>query len=374
MNPIIIAHDKLIEHGGAEVVLKILVDILKPEYVIVTVIKDKIEWEKYLGVKIISPCAFRFIRTDFLFRLTYPAICFFSRFIRYNLHNSDLFLYSSTAAKHLAFYNYKKRLFYSNFPLKVFRDKAKYLSGKDNILKNKILSLYLFLSWKVELFSMSKFSKIFVISQDAKKAYLEYYPNTFQNSDIEVIYLPVERSMVTPIKRNFSNNDTVHFLLITRLYSEKSLVPFLDQFVRQLGRHSLRVIGAGPLLGVMREKYSDSNVNFLGFTDEETKEEELKAADALIFPTKQEWSMTVIEANIRGLLCFMVDCPASREINTIISGSLERPNIIYDDHINTETLIADLNQGYRQIIEYHKEIKTHFSPERFAEDLRTILK
>ena len=111
MNPIIIAHDKLIEHGGAEVVLKILVDILKPEYVIVTVIKDKIEWEKYLGVKIISPCAFRFIRTDFLFRLTYPALCFFSRFIRYNLHNSDLFLYSSTAAKHLAFIIIKKDYF-----------------------------------------------------------------------------------------------------------------------------------------------------------------------------------------------------------------------------------------------------------------------
>ena len=373
-NSIVIAHDKLIEHGGSEVVLKILVDILKPKYVVTTVVKNKVLWESYLGVKIVSPRIFKFIKTDVLFRLAYPAICFLSKFVRYNLNGSDLFLYSSTAAKHLVFYNFNKRVFYSNFPLKVFRDKTKYLGGNYNSFKKRILTFYLFLSWKIELSIISEFSKVFVISQDTKNAYLEYYPEAFQASDIEIIHLPVERVIKNPVIRKFSNRSSVQFLLITRLYSEKSLIPFIDKFTSELGRHSLRVIGAGPLLETMRERYAKSNVHFLGFVDEETKDQELKNADALIFPTKQEWSMTVIEANTRGLLCFMVDCPSSREINTIISGSDKAPNIIYDERIDMGSLINDLNCGYDLMETYEKKIETYFSSERFSEELWNILK
>ena len=85
-NGIVIAHDKLIELGGSEVILKILVNTLDPKYVITTAVRDKEKWESYLGVKIISPVLFKFIRTDFVFRLLYPLVCCLSKYLKYDIN------------------------------------------------------------------------------------------------------------------------------------------------------------------------------------------------------------------------------------------------------------------------------------------------
>ena len=373
-NDIVISHDKLIELGGSEVILKILVNTLHPQYVLTTSVKDKQKWERYLGVKIVSPYIFKFIKTDLLFRLLYPLICYFSKYLKYDLKGCDLFIYSSTSAKHITFHNYNRKVLYSNFPLKVLRDQSKYLGENATFIKRFLLLSYISFTRRIENSTMEKFNSIYVISQDSKDAYLKYYPKNFNKENAGIIHLPVETVKKKREKKKFAEGETISFLLISRLYNEKGIIPFLDGFLSNIGNHTLRVIGTGPLLTKMRERYAGQNVKFLGFLDDNEKNRELYRADLLIFPTKQEWSMTVIEANVRGVLCLVVNCSASREINAIISGVESEPNIIYDQCIKMDSLTNDLNTGYDALEKYEKKIDYYFSPKRFSSELLRNLK
>lgn len=373
-NDIVIAHDKLIELGGSEVILKILVKTLRPQYVLTTTVRDKQKWERYLGVKIVSPYVFNFINTDLQFRLLYPLICYFSKYLKYDLKGFDLFIYSSTSVKHITFHNYNRKVLYSNFPLKVLRDQSKYLGENVTFIKRFLLLSYIIFTRRIENSTMEKFNNIYVISQDSKDAYLKYYPKKFNKENVGIIHLPVEKAKKKRKRKKFLEGETISFLLISRLYNEKGIIPFLDEFLSTIGNHALRVIGTGPLLTKMRERYAGKNVKFLGFLDEEEKNRELCRADLLIFPTKQEWSMTVIEANVRGVLCAMLNCPASREINTIISSIESEPNIVFDQSIEMDTLTNDLNNGYDALEKYEKKIDFYFSPKRFGSELLKNLK
>lgn len=132
-----------------------------------------------------------------------------------------------------------------------------------------------------------------------------YVVLTEQSKEIlERSFLGIKSSTIV-IKPNFVERipklnqypRTANFLYIGRLSEEKGLKVLLDAFSD--GKHTLKIIGDGPLLPVLKEFLkSNQNVTYLGFCNKDEILKELEFCTALIFPSIciETFGMSIIEA------------------------------------------------------------------------------
>lgn len=315
-----------------------------------------------LGCEVKTLSILKFINTQRRYRIFYPLAAIMLMTIKIRSESNLNFYYSSSLGKYLRFRNEAKNVLYSNYPFKGVLNTQDYLIGKNAIFKFLIKLLVWPMKW-LEQRSLGKFSKIAVISRQAKEAYV----NTFGLKQIEILHCPVNTSELGLIPER-GLHDKCAALLICRLYSEKKVEEVLN-CISQVQDINLTVIGAGPLLEEYRERFP--NVKFLGFVTEKEKMEEFKNSDFLINPTPQEWSLTTVEANCSGIAVVSAECDAISEINQCISNQKDRPNLLFGT--NYVSLISAIEK-LKNISKRERQCALeHFSPAHFIERIKEFI-
>jgi glycosyltransferase involved in cell wall biosynthesis len=294
---IAVTFDKFLVEGGAEKVLEQIDDALRPDEVHAVGFSKGAGFDRYRS-RLKMPWWAFLIKSNTIFMLLYPLICIFSTF--HQVKTDVTFAYSSTSAKF--FKSRGDAVLYTNYPAKGILHPELFIGNKFLLWLARPIVRYF---RHFEARQYRKFKNIYSISKTTQSVLLtEFGVNS------EVLYCPIlaryfEAFEVVPM-RDRSN----YMVLVSRLEKHKKL----DEILSFCNTHSvpLKVIGTGSLKTVLQKKYS--NIDFAGLLDEDALIHELRHAKALIFPTPQEYSMTMIEAFSQGTPAIAVKCGATSEL------------------------------------------------------------
>lgn len=383
----VIYHDKFLEYGGAEAVLEAFVKHLKPVKIVTSCVANKTFWDAMYGIPIEAPRLLSFIKTQWMYRLLYPLVCLVAHFYRpSNLENANVLVYSSSAAKFFPIARAKKTVFYSNFPAKPLLKLADYFELHHlNWIKTPVFRLLhpgLYAWRSIERAALSKYNVITVISASAQAAYEGLF-GAGSLPPIRVLHCPVKDSIFNFADESLrppnlgvpvaEDGPVISGVIISRLYPEKHLEDVIA-YVGALPSVALTVLGGGPLLNSFTEKYS--TVHFTGFVDEIEKCRYLASADFLLVPTKQEWSLVAVEANILGIPVVCVESDAIREINIAVSGNPHFPNLTYRDVSTISSMLQELPRRRKAVLElrgkYFEEFSAHNVAKRLFPDVALV--
>ena len=120
----------------------------------------------------------------------------------------------------------------------------------------------------MEIFVLTNFHKNFLEKLTNKKN-IHLFPN----------YLDINSNEATE-KKNY-------IVYSGRISKEKGLEELIDSFLNsELSNLSLKILGNGPLLNYLKNKYPQSNVEFLGEVDNTQSLEIIKNSTAVVTATK----------------------------------------------------------------------------------------
>jgi hypothetical protein len=372
MSKYIIVHDKLLDYGGAEVVLKSLVRFSSPELIVCSCVSNKKKWEVFFGIPIKSPKLTFFIKTQFLYKLFYPYIilvCSFSRIVS-PLKGVFVLVYASSAGKYFRGFNFDKCLLYINYHAKGISNAKSYISSQHSLILGLVISVLKFPFLKIENLSLRKFKYIRTISQPA----LDSLPNYIKFSNIYnlgIIHCPA----LVPIFNRFINYSedlpSEYFVIISRLNPEKSIEPLLNFLEANLDINIV-VIGDGALFEYFKGKFL-SRFYFLGFLEEKLKAYIISKSIGVIQPTSQEWSLVTIEANLIGVPVISAWSLGLEEINSTISGENFFPNLLFNNYSDISELIIKLPLAASYLKANNNHITHLFSEELFFQRLSSTI-
>lgn len=375
MRDFIIIHDKLLEYGGAEVVLASLVKYRKPKAIICSCIRNKKSWEERYQTKIISPILTCFVNSQFLYKLFYPFIvlsCYLSGLaLRYE--NAFFIVYSSSAGKYFVLPNYKNAFLYVNYHAKGLRN------GRINfhrlsefqILRNLLTqtqSLFVYFEDRMA----DRFKTIYAISSHASQSlrHLKIFSTTKAVGILHCPSIVLRKNRIEFDDKIFPFND--YYVLISRLQPEKNLEGLLD-YLYVNTEVKIVIVGDGALIGVLRKKYP-IKFFFTGFLEASFKNEIISNAIAVFQPTTQEWSLVTVESNLMGIPVISASSSGLREINSTISGSNDFPNLLYESFFELQLLIGRLEFSRSFLRNNAERINWLFSEKLFHERIRDIEK
>lgn len=359
----IIVHDKLLEYGGAEFVLRELVVGLRPDYVFSPCVDDIEKWQRFYGCSIKTIKIFRFINSQRRYRMFYPVLALVLLFLKIKAPDgSPKLYYSSSLGKYVNFTGSGKCFLYSNFPFKGVVNTKSYLKNA-SVVRALLVMLLVSPMRALEKLALKKFERLSVISESAKQA---YETNLSQRVD-QVIHCPVDVRNLSVINTP-RHTGTKNILIICRLYVEKGVEAVL-QLLHDMEGISTEVIGDGPELEYYRKLFP--NISFLGFVDEEVKIVRMQEADILINPTAQEWSLTTVEANCSGRAVLSAKCDAIAEINRCISGRSDGPNLVFQSDLSD--LKGALNELKPLTDKLRENALEFFSPIEFTNKIRSFV-
>lgn len=295
---IALAHDFLVQRGGAEKVLEALVEMY-PEAPIYTLLHDE---EKMRGM-----FAGKDIRTSYLQK--------FPRFIRkryrwllpffmvvpetFDFRDYDLVISSSGAwmkgvvtklnAVHVSYVHSPMRFVWDHNEKYLSQIKEKRMSFFARIILNYVRI------W--DRLAAERPDRLIANSQYTKKRIGKYY-----RREAEVIYPPVgnEQQATNNKQQVVSNELSVgsYFLVVSRLSPYKMVKMVVETF-NKLGL-PLVVAGEGEDRKVL-EKIAGENVRILGWQDEEALAKLYAGARAFIFPADDDFGIAPVEAMLRGV-------------------------------------------------------------------------
>jgi len=288
-----LVHDFLTQYGGAEKVLEALHEIW-PEAPIFTLFYDQKKLgDKFKNFKIkVSPIQNLPFALSF-YRFYLPLLP--AAIERFNLNEYDLIISDcSSFAKGVITKRESLHLSYLHCPTRfLWADTHQYLDslkGLEGFLRKIIAPVLTALRvWDAQaarrpdyLLANSNF-----IAKEIKH---------FYHREAHVIYPPVETD-----KFFISEQIENYFLLISRPRAYKKIELAIEAF-KQLGL-PLKIIGGDEKeIRLRRGGYGGprGNIEFLGFVDEATKAKYFSRAQALIFPQKEDFGITAVEAMASG--------------------------------------------------------------------------
>jgi glycosyltransferase involved in cell wall biosynthesis len=153
---------------------------------------------------------------------------------------------------------------------------------------------------------LAKTKRIITISDFSEKILKPFLP---QNIEIVRIPNPIEKISVP----SFDHSKNKFFLFVGRLSQEKGCDLFCKA-ICELNQKGI-VIGDGPELETLQQKYSNVNIKFLGWKKRNEVFEYMRKAKALIFPSRwyETDGLSVREALSIGLPCIVSDCCAAKD-------------------------------------------------------------
>lgn len=87
-----------------------------------------------------------------------------------------------------------------------------------------------------------------------------------------------------------THEDCLKLLIVGRLVPQKGLFDGIDALTQVQGRYKLKIVGTGPLLGKLRKKATELNIqaDFTGYVDEKQLTEIYRESDVLLMPSLYE--------------------------------------------------------------------------------------
>ena len=285
---IAIVHDYLNQYGGAEKVVEVLHELF-PEAPIFTTIYDKSKLPECFSKMDIRTSFMR--NFPFLDKHFKKYLLFYPKAIEsFDLKEFDLILSSSSAfAKGAIKDNDSCHICYCYTPMRFVWDYESYIE-KENIgtITKKFLPLAIKNLRKWDLKTISRVDYYIAISKYIRNRIKKYY-----NRDAEVIYPPVNVKEFR-ISKNIEN----YFLIVSRLNAYKNVDLVIDVF-NELGLN-LKIVGAGPYRKVLENMTKTKNIEFLGRLKDEELKEVYSKCRAYIFPGKEDFGISPVEAQASG--------------------------------------------------------------------------
>lgn len=285
---IAIVHDYLNQYGGAERVVEVFYELF-PKAPIFTSIYDQNK----------LPPVFKEmnIKTSFMQKLPFldkhfkKYLLFYPKAIEsFELSDFDLILSSSSAFARGAIKGKDAcHICYCYTPMRFVWDYENYI-GKENFGKI-ILGILPYMIKKLKKWDINTIGRVdyyIAISNYIKGKIMKFY-----GRDATVIYPPVSVKKFT-----ISNKIEDYFLIVSRLNAYKNIDLVIDTF-NDLGL-KLKIVGTGPYRKTLECMVKNKNIEFLGRLGDLELREVYSKCRAYIFPGKEDFGITPVEAQASG--------------------------------------------------------------------------
>ncbi len=150
-------------------------------------------------------------------------------------------------------------------------------------------------------------------------------------SDKIITVLPNAVNVPSAVNRSFGKSP-LRFLFVGRFALNKG-INVLAEAVRELNaegysdQFEFDLVGKGPLFEEYLQKYSFSNLHFLGFADDDKLNELYRNDDVFVLPTLFEGMPTVVlEAMVHGMPIIVTDVGATLEMVDATNGFIIKKN------------------------------------------------
>lgn len=302
-----LVHEFLVKLGGAERVLKALMDIYPKAPVFTLVYDEKKVGEVFPKERIVTSHFQKypaFLRKRYRYFL--PGI---PRAVEdFDLEEFDLVISSNTAFSHGVITPINTRhICYCHSPMRYAWDWSNEYRRENGItgLKTAIYAPLMKYLREWDMIASNRPDKYIANSANVQKRLKKYY-----KVDSDVIYPPVDTD-----RFRVSTKHCDFFLIVSTLTPYKR-IDLAVQLFNKIGR-KLVIIGDGPQR-VYLESIAGPNIDFLGFKDDETVKEYLQNCRALIFPGEEDFGIVPVEAMACGKPVLAYGKGGVRE--TVISG------------------------------------------------------
>ncbi len=283
-------YDRVNKWGGAERVLLALHEIF-PKAPLYTSVYDqqKAPWAKVFKVKTSFLQKFPFAKAHHEFYAVFMPLAFES----FNFDKYDLVIsVTSESSKGIITRSNTRHISYILTP-------TRYLwSGYDEYFKNIFLRI---VSWPIVVYlrnwdkiASQRPDTLIAISEEVKKRIKKYY-----DTDAQVIYPPLGISPTDYGLRHSrkavvgSRPTESYFLIVSRLVPYKKIDLAIKVFNKL--KLSLKIVGRGSEEERLREMAKE-NIEFLGHLTDLELVKYYKECRALVFPGKEDFGLTIIEA------------------------------------------------------------------------------
>lgn len=280
-----IVHDFLIRLGGAERVVKVLMDMF-PDAPVYTLLYDKKKCGEMFPEERVRTSSLqkwpRFIpgMHKFLFPFMPGAV------EQYDLSEFDIVISSSGAYSHGVITNLDtKHICYYHSPMRYAWDYThKYLKEQGlGVFGELIASRLLHKIRQWDFLAADRVDFPIANSKTVAGRIKKYY-----RQDAEVIYPPVDVARFEPHEKHEG-----YFLIVSTLTPYKKLDLVVELF-NKLGKR-LVIIGDGNDRARL-QSIAAANIDFLGFKPDEVVKEYMENCRAFIFPSEEDFGMAPIEA------------------------------------------------------------------------------
>ena len=285
---IAIVHDYLNQYGGAEKVVEVFHE-LYPDAPIYTTIFDKNKMPplfERMDIRTSYMQKFPFLDKHFKkYLLFYPGAI-----ESFDLREYDLIISSSSAfAKGAIKGKDAVNICYCYSPMRFVWDYKHYVE-KENFgnLTSKLLPIAIKSLKKWDLKTVGRVDHYVTIS-----GYIQDRVKNFYKKDSEVIYPPVS---VASCKISDKTED--YFLIVSRLNAYKNIDIVIEAFNKC--RLNLKIVGTGPYGDTLKKMAKGSNIEFTGRLSNDELKETYSKCRAYIFPGKEDFGITPVEAQAFG--------------------------------------------------------------------------
>ena len=357
---IALVHDFLLRLGGAERVLKTLMDMY-PKAPVYTLLYD----EKKVG----DTFPRKRIRTSHLQK--YP------RFLpgmhkamfplmpgaveRFDLTGYDVVISSSNAYAHGIITNLETtHICYYHSPMRYAWDYThQYVKDQDLGFFGEMLAarlLHKVRQW--DFLASDRVDIALANSKTVRNRIRKYY-----RRDAQIIYPPVDVNRFTPRKKNEG-----YFLIVSALTPYKRIDLAVELF-NKLGKR-LIVIGDGSDRRRL-ERMAARNVDFLGFKSDEVVKEYMENCRAFIFPGEEDFGIAPIEAMACGKPVLAFRKGGLKE--TVVEGKtgqfFEAQDLRSMEDGLTQLLINEKDYDYKEIAKHAEQ----FSEKAFKKAMKSVV-
>jgi len=351
MKKIALAHDALINNGGAERVFQVFCEIFPDAPIYTSVFFPEKTLPFFKNKTIFTSPLQKIVKTEIQFKNLFPLSLYLMQ--KFDMSSFDIIISSSTfCAKYLK-KKKAKHICYMHQPFRLLWEPNSYDHRYINLKKSLIIPfLPLFRKWDI---NVTKDTDILISNcSTTKKKIKNYY-----NLDSTVINPPFGKF----VSENTETNGE-YYLVVSRLEPYKRVDIAIEAFNKL--ELPLKVVGTGSQLDALK-KISKNNIKYFHNIDDKKLKKLYENCKALVFPQEEDFGLTPIEANLFGkpVICY---CKGGVETTmTPYNGkNLNQATAIFFHEQNVDCLIAAIIK-FKTIL--FNKVVLKKNAERFSEDI-----